>query len=289
MEAAVRRLTLLQRSRTRRRSSGFTVIELLVAAAIMTVLLGMVLTIVSTMMENWNRAADRARLRSQAQAALERVALELESGLVVAEHPGAWAFQSSAGATNFENSASIAAIVPSEAGAWQLVWYGVPVDPPAHALLSDAVPGLFRQTVDPATTAQDYFGVGGAVANAVADFAGSPVADDILLQGVVAMKVTLWAPDESGELLPWEELTGAVMPETLSFPLAVTSRGGTELNYAAPSVIEVSLRVMTPEGAAELERQSAGGPDALSNFDRAAWIEAHSEVFLRRITLAAGR
>lgn len=267
--------------RRHRNSRGFTVIELLVAAAIMTVLLGMVLSIVSTMMENWNRAADRARLRAQTQSALERIASELEAGLISETHPGSWAFTRIAGATDLETKWTVAAVVPFANSEWRLVWYGIPANAPSHPFLSEAVPGLFRQELSAEDTWNDYLGGSNGEPESLADFTDAPTVDDILLPGVVSLEITPYVEDASSG--KWAPLTGLSSP--VSFPF--TMQNGTVVS--APAALDVSLRVMTPEGVAELERQQSGAADAQSGFDRRAWIEAHSEVFVRRLVLANRR
>ncbi len=72
-----------------RRPGGFTLLELLVAASITVILAGLVLSVVSAALANWNRTAGRLGAAAQARVALDQLTQDLQ-GALAGSDGGVW-------------------------------------------------------------------------------------------------------------------------------------------------------------------------------------------------------
>lgn len=69
----------------RRHATGFTLVELLVAATLTALLAALTLTILSIVTTQWNQSAGQLRTAAQAQLALDQIALDLEGAILRAD------------------------------------------------------------------------------------------------------------------------------------------------------------------------------------------------------------
>lgn len=76
-----RRVSQLPANRTRRRASGFTLLELLVAAAITAALAGFIALIVRNVGSTWSRASGRLSTDAEARLVLDQLALDLQGAM----------------------------------------------------------------------------------------------------------------------------------------------------------------------------------------------------------------
>lgn len=276
------------RRRPRGTRHGFTVIELLVAASIMALLLGMVLTIVNAVLGNFSRVTEVVSRRGQAEAALHRLAADLANAVQAPDTIDSWWLAEGNADAALAEGVQLAFFTQAPGGGVQAVKYRVTLPGDAGGFLSEAVPSLFRERASTEATWIDFFGAGESAdrTQTLEDFAGSSERpeDAFLLDSVVGLDVRFWALGADGEGVIEVGFAPEEGAEAVGLPFADLEDAS--LRFARPWAVEVALRVLTRAGAEQLEAQ-ASGVGALANFDAAAWVQNHSEVFSRRVVFGS--
>lgn len=97
----------MKRARTRlRTSAGFTLLEALVAVALMGIIMGVLATVTAQWLPNWSRGLLRVQRNEQLAIALDRLVLDLGAAeYVSAREPGKWVFEGDEASAIFVRSA----------------------------------------------------------------------------------------------------------------------------------------------------------------------------------------
>lgn len=289
----------VERVRTRR---AFTLVEVLVAAAITAVLAGLMLTLFGNVLRSWNRSHGTLTAEGQARVVLDQLTGDLQGALY--RHDGnAWLAatvrDSLAGAgkpAGLTLTASDWDDLHFGAGGVWLRFFtpkvgGSPAAPEAVGYVlgfgaSTSVSGaeshyqLFRLAATPATTLQNGYAIDGA------PYATQLATTDpafVIADNVIDFGVKLYVRDRT---------TGAL---TLIFPADPDGRpADTTAPYLArspssdatatdrfPEVADVMVRILTEDGAQQIRLLEAG----TTTGDWWTIAQAHSRVFTRRVSL----
>jgi prepilin-type N-terminal cleavage/methylation domain-containing protein len=123
---------------------GFTLVEILTATAIMAVIVGFVMTIMTQVLDVWNSSSDELELSSQARAALDLLKQDLQQAIF--RHDGSQWFV-------------LTSEVPGQVGTWnQGVYSPLPVSPTTASRLMFFAPTATRETTDSANPPNQVFG-----------------------------------------------------------------------------------------------------------------------------------
>lgn len=276
--------------RTRKRElQGFSLLELLVAAALMAVIAGVVLAIASTLLQHWNRVAEAYARSAEAEAALDLLEQDLAGALLRAPDarmPVQWEAGPEGG---FGESASLrfhstSAGIGTEAGVVRAVaWYTATDAEGSSPFISDTVPSLFRVAVDPAETWSRFTR---SELPAASDYAADGDSG-LLLANCLSLQIEAWARRADGSLFPVGTDAAGDSPATGDQPALpralLPGEPWVEVVY-----LDVSLRMIGPQAARVLARQRAGRGE-IQAFREEEWIAVESEVFSRRISLGMSR
>lgn len=230
---------------------GFTVLEILVASALMVVIVGMVLGLSGTILRNWGQGTAELGRDAQLQQAYQLLQYDFESAVVTPDdRPWLW-------------------IEEPEAG-WSLRWLRpagrYDADDPAGlelvewaALEADATGAsterlsLFRAAVSPDQWSIDYAAEGSVdVERPVEAFAGaSDFWQAFVLGEVLSTELRVWVRDVTGAERALEDL-GVATSTAVAFPLFAEGRW-----WRAPSRIDLELRIISADTAAQFDRLRA--------------------------------
>lgn len=295
--------------RLSRAQSGFTLLEMLVAAGVTAVLAGIMLTVVVNAMSGWSRSQGALTTEGQARLVLDQLAMDLEAALsrndgntwlaISAQDSGfiaSWVQPPNPKPSSLDPLATRSTLTEhgriadarfGAGGCWLRLITAAPVvssrPTPAAvsyqivrrtlAVSSDASEGgryrLFRSEVSPATTFADGYDLS-SPSLAYAATLRTPVVADAIADNVIDFGLWLYARDENGSLVRVFP-TNASASE-LRFP---TETGG------YPEVADVVIRVLTPEGVRRISALEE------NNITGDWWeiAEQHSKVYARRIRL----
>jgi len=231
---------------------GFTILEILVAASIMTGLIVVVLSLTSTVLTSWNRSADALARERQARLAMDYLVRDLQS-LQVRVNQGrdmpAWAaFEGPPEASAFGTMpmtlrffAATDDFTMNTPGDLAAVSYWIGTDD----VNGDGQPtsNLYRGVETPETAFRDFILPAAAVQDwpTANRYQGGPGDATFLLGGVIDLQVSPIFALGSGR---WEALPTAARGR---FPYTNRQVTPTEV-YRKPVAVEVTLSVLTTEG-----------------------------------------
>ena len=250
-----------------RSAQGFTLIEILVASAVMALLVGLVITITSQVLNVWNRSGGRLSANQEARIAMELLTQDLETAIFRNRRSAAddseWLRIVNAGFAPAPNTISLQLFSPALdrpdgpgdicAISYQLLEVDAVGSPASGNQFA-----LFRQLNDPEVT----FGT-----DADNSLLGKPIetwgqdisATDFLVSNIIEFNIRLFEAD------------GTEIDTTTEF--VFDGLPGTRI----PAFADIKLRVLSSEGANILQ-----SPAGVGNMDDI--IREHSTTFIRRVS-----
>jgi prepilin-type N-terminal cleavage/methylation domain-containing protein len=286
--------TLLYRLRNRRRQ-GFTLIEILVASAVMALLVGLVITITSQVLNVWNRSGGRLASNQEARIALELLTQDLETAIF--RNNGLQWFLlrnddfSGPGGT-FTNTVLIRLFTPAvdrPEGPGDICGVSYALDylnPVTGGTSGDRQFVLYRRVNTPLSTFNNL--MGGAVQESLESPIIAPSSsttatwqvdtqEDYLVANIVEFRVDIYAEDP---LSPSGISTTPITLARFGGPNATVGPGLDGSGDPLPSrpvYADIKLRVLSSEGANILQgRGSAVDLDDL--------IREHATTYIRRVS-----
>lgn len=253
-----------------RSAQGFTLIEILVASAVMALLVGLVITITSQVLNVWNRSGGRLSANQEARIAMELLTQDLETAIFRNRRSAAddseWFFiQNSVvpGAPSV-NTVALNLFSPAldrpagQPGDICAITYELRLVNPitgAEVPLSAATGQqvqfvLYRQLIEPQETFDNL--LGGPITW------GNISPDDYLVGNIVEFNIRLFRAN--GE-------------EIITNPFIFDGGSGTPV----PAFADIKLRVLSSEGANILQ-----GRGSAANLDDI--IREHATTFIRRVS-----
>lgn len=283
---------------------AFTLIEVLVASAVMVILVGIVVYITSTVMSSWNRSSGKLSANAEARLALEIIAQDLEMAILRNNGQQWLRVEESADLSGSPFSASNSVILKLFAPAlnrqsgdgicaiaYKLGYQASYTIDSTDGPLSYA---LYRNVVSPQNTLNSYLSsryenpansVQGTLAatNANADWSDSTITDDsnYLAGNIVEFKVLIYDSNQA-----------SLQPRNGNANNQVTGNyiyGGVGSNAgnAVPAYADIILTVVTDEGAELLKTRTIGGNSEkvidLANEDANDVVTQYGETFIRRV------
>jgi prepilin-type N-terminal cleavage/methylation domain-containing protein len=255
---------LIYRMRNRRRH-GFTLIEILVASAVMALLVGLVITITSQVLNVWNRSGGRLSANQEARIAMEFLTQDLETAVFrnrrSADDNSEWFFIENSVISGSVNTVALKLFSPAldrpagQPGDICAISYELKqVDLIGSPTTGQPRFALFRQLNDPQSTFDTMLG-------GLIDAWGNNITEeDYLVANIVEFNIRLYQAngdeiDTTGNSFVFDGL-----PAT-----------------PVPAFADIKLRVLSSEGANIL--QAPGGADRLNDI-----IREHSTTFIRRVS-----
>lgn len=287
---------------------AFTLIEVLVASAVMVILVGIVSYIAGTIMNTWNRASGKLVANSEARLALELIAQDLEAA-VLKKNGQQWlrveellSFAGT-GAPHTPDAVALklfAPVMDHQSGNDGICAIAYMLAYKESYSGGSNVYSLYRRVIDPQITLNDYLSssfddpsatnvpqgslasTGKANANWNTTFSPTDTADiadnsNYLVGNVIDFKVLVY--DDSGALLPRNgDANNNLVPGGDYIFGGSDSTAGTNI----PIYADIILTVITDQGAGLLSSMEQGFiPNAASNVD--AVVAQHGETLIRRV------
>ena len=258
---------LISRMRNRRRH-GFTLIEILVASAVMALLVGLVITITSQVLNVWNRSGGRLSANQEARIAMEMLTQDLETAVFrnrrSATDDSEWFFIEDSVISGSVNTVALNLFSPAldrpagQPGDICAITYELRLVNPITGvnLPLSAAPAsqvqfvLYRQLIEPQQTFDSL--LGGPITW------GNPSADDYLVGNIVEFNIRLFRAN--GQEITNNPFIFDGLPTT-----------------PVPAFADIKLRVLSPEGANILQGQGSA-----ANLDDI--IREHATTFIRRVS-----
>ena len=283
---------------------GFTLIEILVATAIMVVMTGMVIQITSQVLNVWNRSSGRLSANAQARIAMELLTNDLETA-VLRNNGQQWlrVEGGSDGVADVVNTApyksktvALKLFSPAMDRNTELpgdlcgIAYRLEYQGSYDGANAPNVYALYRKREDPEATFKALLDTRSAADSEQDELIGSKgsamtsdlwvkneILDDsnFLASNIIDFQVLVYglnAAGDSVELLTTEDADGLI--ETYAF-------GGSGGSTKVPLYAEITLRVISDEADALL----ASGQIAQTGLSVEEYVNANSETYTRRVEL----
>lgn len=244
-----------------RSAQGFTLIEILVASAVMALLVGLVITITSQVLNVWNRSGGRLSANQEARIAMELLTQDLETAVFrnrrSATDDSEWFRIVNADFAPSPNTISLQLFSPAldrpdGPGDICAISYQLrEVDLRGRPATGQRQFALFRQLNDPETT----FGLLGT---SITSWGQVVTESDFLVSNIIEFNVRLF--EANGNPIDTTEFVFDGLP-------------GTRI----PAFADIKLRVLSSEGANILQ-----SPAGVGNMDDI--IREHSTTFIRRVS-----
>lgn len=288
-------ITLLK-TRSRKHRKAFTLIEIMVAAVIMTVLVGLVLQITGEVLKAWNRSSGKLSANAEARIAMDLITQDLETA-VFRNNGQQWLLIS--GATGVgpypRQTVSIKMFSPAldrdQTSPGDICGVAYELDfGPAYTGSTDNVYALYRKLIPPDVTFTDLMGSPSDLASPQLELTGGEWDDVVdadnenyLVSNIVEFKVILYEDDGTGEAFPvnWDETSYTLTDGDFAYGGTATNKITNPLLYA-----DVFLTVVTDEGLKLLQLfdNNIGGTGYTNVEDI---IAEHGEVLTRRVNFMA--
>lgn len=251
-----------------RSAQGFTLIEILVASAVMALLVGLVITITSQVLNVWNRSGGRLSANQEARIAMELLTQDLETAIFRNRRSAAddseWFFLENSVISGSVHTVALNLFSPAldrpsgQPGDICAITYELRLVNPitGDEVPLSAAPGqqvqfvLYRQLIEPQETFDNL--LGGPITW------GNISPDDYLVGNIVEFNIRLFRAN--GE-------------EIITNPFIFDGLPGTPV----PAFADIKLRVLSSEGANILQ-----GRGSAANLDDI--IREHATTFIRRVS-----
>ncbi|NBB81143.1 MAG: prepilin-type N-terminal cleavage/methylation domain-containing protein [Verrucomicrobia bacterium] len=283
--------------------NAFTLIEIMVATAVMVVLVGLVIQITSQVLNVWNRSSGKLAANAQARIAMDLLTQDLETA-VFRNNGMMWLeatqedldnpFTISGYKTTTLKLFAPALDRPEGPGdicaIGYLLAYRNPIDGTASG--EDQTFVLYRNVVSPEDTFNNLMGDpnqltldGGkwSEPNIIGSGAGSE-GGNFLVSSIVDFQITFYAADDGDPNTSEEIPPGSLIRFGGASPTVGVGAPG---NFNRPlAYADIMLRVLTDEALAVINR-GATAYEAAGYDDWPEYIAANSEVFTRRVNFLA--
>lgn len=296
----------LNRSRKPRRSA-FTLIEIMVATAVMVILVGLVIQITNEVLKVWNRSSGKLSANSEARLAMEFLTQDLETA-VFRDNGMQW--------LRVEGPVDTGDAYANQTVALKL--FAPALDRPKKDAAGNDIPGdicgiayrlafkeayedsdtkvyaLYRNIVDSRTTFNDLMGSGNQEALTIGEWSESTVINDsnYLVTNIVDFKVIVYHLDSSttpASVKPYNgKISGDVWKVTQDYIYGgdnYTDSTATPPLQVKPLYADIILTMITDEGLEILQNMEAGR--AGTGYDNAGdVVREHGQNFVRRVQFA---
>ncbi|MGB0290875.1 MAG: PulJ/GspJ family protein, partial [Opitutales bacterium] len=262
----------LNRSRKPRRSA-FTLIEIMVATAVMVILVGLVIQITNEVLKVWNRSSGKLSANSEARLAMEFLTQDLEAA-VFRDNGMQW--------LRVEGPVDAGDAYANQTVALKL--FAPALDRPKKDAAGNDIPGdicgiayrlafkeayedsdtkvyaLYRNIVDSRTTFNDLMGSGNQEALTTGEWSESTVTDDsnYLVTNIVDFKVIVYHLNSSAAVVPFNgEISGDAWKVPQNYIYGGTDAsliGGVQVK---PLYADILLTMITDEGLQILQNMEA--------------------------------
>ncbi|MGB0460402.1 MAG: PulJ/GspJ family protein [Opitutales bacterium] len=293
----------LNRSRKPRRSA-FTLIEIMVATAVMVILVGLVIQITNEVLKVWNRSSGKLSANSEARLAMEFLTQDLEAA-VFRDNGMQW--------LRVEGPVDAGDAYANQTVALKL--FAPALDRPKKDAAGNDIPGdicgiayrlafkeayedsdtkvyaLYRNIVDSRTTFNDLMGSGNQEALTTGEWSESTVTDDsnYLVTNIVDFKVIVYHLNSSTTPASVKPYNGKISGDAWEVPQNYIY-GGTDASLIGgvqvkPLYADILLTMITDEGLQILQNMEAGR--AGTGYDNAGdVVREHGQNFVRRVQFA---
>ena len=290
----------LNRSRKPRRSA-FTLIEIMVATAVMVILVGLVIQITNEVLKVWNRSSGKLSANSEARLAMEFLTQDLETA-VFRDNGMQW--------LRVEGPVDTGDAYANQTVALKL--FAPALDRPKKDAAGNDIPGdicgiayrlafkeayedsdtkvyaLYRNIVDSRTTFNDLMGSGNQEALTTGEWSESTVTDDsnYLVTNIVDFKVIVYHLNSSAAVVPFNgNISGDLWQVTQSYIYGGTNASLISSAQVKPLYADIILTMITDEGLEILQNMEAGR--AGTGYDNAGdVVREHGQNFVRRVQFA---
>lgn len=279
-----------------RRRSAFTLIEIMVAAVITIVMVGLVIQITSEVLKIWNRSAGKLSANAEARIAMELLTTDLETAFLV-NNGQQWMrveAEDDIGSPIVGQTVGLKLFAPAqdrpnEPGNICGISYRLAYAPPyAGAKTSNYSFVLFRDLEDPGSTFNTLLGSGDtSPQQELTDgFWGETEtleSNNYLAGNIVDFKIYIYGKDDSGdEIVLNDPDDDGDIDENYIY-------GGADASGEVPTSAEIFLTVVSDEGldilALFADPAIEGQGTGFSEVDEV--IREHGEVFRRRVNFQA--
>jgi type II secretory pathway pseudopilin PulG len=278
--------------RSQKRSSAFTLIEIMVATVIMVVLVGLVIQITSEVLKVWNRSSGKLAANAEARIALDLLTQDLETA-VFRNNGLRWLEAEQVplgdpfGTGSTFKTTKLKLFSPALdrpdgpgdiCGISYLLRYSDPIDGTESG--DDRTFILYRNLIDPSTTFNALMGVGNQeqlINGLWSDSETINGGENYLASNIVDFRVDFYLADDDGTKVTGNTLfggTGATVG-----PGAATPEARVPLRYA-----DITLKIISDEALRVIQNGAVGQTGYASDED---YISANSEVFTRRVNFLA--
>ena len=274
------------------RKNAFTLVEIMVATAVMIVLVGIVIQITSDVLRVWNRSSGKLAANAQARIALELLTQDLETA-VFRNNGQQWlrveaeanVGTPTAGQTVALNLFSPALDSPAGPGDISAIAYRLAYAPAYSGPNAPDTFALYRDIATPQITFDTLMSTGdsGPQKDLIVGFwaPGSVIQPENYLAGnIVDFKIFVYGVDPiSGEIVTINDEDG---DRELTVPYIF---GGNNASTIDPIYAEIALTVLTDEGLRILELDDPLAGTGYS--DVSEIVEENGEVFIRRVNFSS--
>ena len=283
-----------------RSAQGFTLIEILVASAVMALLVGLVITITSQVLNVWNRSGGRLSANQEARIAMELLTQDLETA-IFRNNGLQWfllendEFEGPSG--TFTNTVRIRLFTPAldrPDGPGDICGVSYALDylnPVTGTTTGERQFILYRRVNTPTSTFTSLMGAGPqdslATPNILPGDANTATwqvdrQQDFLVANVVKFQVDIYA-ERPGSTTGIS--AGPITPARFGGPNASIGPGVIDAEgfpLPRPLFADIKLRVLSSEGANILQGRQSIGSVTSQEFDDI--IREHSTTFIRRVS-----
>ncbi len=271
------------------RRRGFTLIEIMVAAVITVIMVGLVIQITGEVLKLWNRSMGRMSANEEARIAMELLTSDLEAAVLI-NNGQQWLrveAESNVGVPTAGQTVALKLFTsaldrPDEQGNVSAVAYVLAYAPAYDGALSPSFV-LFRNLAGSVETFEDLLGPGpGDPQLSLEDGFWDPAqitnTSNYLAGNIVDFKVFIYGVDDSGDKVVWNDTNeDGIIDEDFIY-------GGTDSDDQLPSFAEIKLTIVSDQGLEILSLPTLSG----TGFDNVQQvIRQHGEVFKRRVHFQA--
>lgn len=272
---------------------AFTILEILVAAALMAGLTALVLSLVAAVLDRWAVSSGRMAARDQARLVLDLLEGDLQTALFEAEGgpflTADWKTTDDVRWVDLRLLGAVSedlAVVPGGSGPTPypvhltaLGWWWAKINPITGQAGGDVL-ALFRGMAGSRATFDKILGQPGALDTEAAQLTGAQPLEALLSDKVIGLEMSFYLRREGQP--PVELREAAQTPNRLSFPLTVTIDGAERI-VQRPDYVDLRVDFLSEEGERRWRAWEAG--EGTEGEDQAAIFEQYRLSFFRRVAM----